>query len=66
MLVFPGLVMAALGLWMRRKPENAGRVLESWKSEVYDPSEEYLAHLRFGGTALTIVGTLTACAALLD
>ena len=50
----------------QRKPEDAGRMLESWKTEVYDPTEEYLAHLRFGGTAFLIVGALTALAALLD
>ena len=41
-------------------------MLESWKTEVYDPAEDYLAHLRFGGTAFMIVGALTALAALLD
>lgn len=41
-------------------------VLESWKTEVYDPTEDYLAHLRFGGTAFMIVGALTALTALLD
>ena len=66
MLFLPGLAMAALGFWMRRKPEDVGRMLESWKTEVYDPTEEYLAHLRFGGTAFMIVGALTALAALLD
>ena len=66
MLFLPGLAMAALGLWVRRKPEDAGRMLESWKTEVYDPTEENLAHLRFGGMAFMIVGALTALAALLD
>ena len=63
----------ALALWLGyalgtlfRRGEDAGRMLESWKTEVYDPTEEYLAHLRFGGTAFMIVGALTALAALLD
>lgn len=63
----------ALALWLGyalgtlfRRGEDAGRMLESWKTEVYDPTEEYLAHLRFGGMAFMIVGALTALAALLD
>ena len=68
-----GLAAMALALWLGyalgtlfRRGEDAGRMLESWKTEVYDPTEEYLAHLRFGGTAFMIVGALTALAALLD
>ncbi len=71
--VLDGLAAMALALWLGyalgtlfRRGEDAGRMLESWKTEVYDPTEEYLAHLRFGGTAFMIVGALTALAALLD
>lgn len=71
--VLGGLAAMALALWLGyalgtlfRRGEDAGRMLESWKTEVYDPTEEYLAHLRFGGTAFMIVGALTALAALLD
>ena len=71
--VLDGLAAMALALWLGyalgtlfRRGEDAGRMLESWKTEVYDPTEEYLAHLRFGGTAFLIVGALTALAALLD
>ena len=52
MLFLPGLAMAALGLWMRRKPEDAGRMLESWKTEVYDPTEDYLATSASAGRRL--------------
>lgn len=71
--VLDGLAAMALALWLGyalgtlfRRGEDAGRMLESWKTEVYDPTEEYLAHLRFGGMAFMIVGALTALAALLD
>ena len=71
--VLDGLAAMALALWLGyalgtlfRRGEDAGRMLESWKTEVYGPTEEYLAHLRFGGTAFMIVGALTALAALLD
>ena len=71
--VLDGLAAMALALWLGyalgtlfRRGEDAGRMLESWKTEVYDPTEEYLAHLRFGGTAFMIVGALTSLAALLD
>ena len=71
--VLDGLAAMALALWLGyalgtlfRRGEDAGRMLESWKTEVYDPTEEYLAHLRFGGTAFMIVGALTALATLLD
>ena len=71
--VLDGLAAMALALWLGyalgtlfRRGEDAGRMLESWNTEVYDPTEEYLAHLRFGGTAFMIVGALTALAALLD
>ena len=71
--VLDGLAAMALALWLGyalgtlfRRGEDAGRMLESWKTELYDPTEESLAHLRSGGTAVMIVGALTALAALLD